>query len=63
MGHIIAMCFVWKLAEQIISESDWAKQKNLSGYINDEYYDHERIKQLIELVLNGYEIVKESNLA
>lgn len=51
MGHIIAMCFVWKLAEQIISE-------NSSGYVNDEYYDHERIKQLIELVLNGYEIVK-----
>lgn len=58
MGHIVAMCFVWKLAEQIISNSEHAKQTNNSGYINDEYYDHERIKQLIELVLNGYEIVK-----
>lgn len=58
MGHITAMCFVWKLAEQIISESEYSKQENMSGYINDEYFDHERIKQLVELVLNGYEIVK-----
>jgi hypothetical protein len=58
IGHITAMCFVWKLAEQIISESNWAKTKKLSGCIHDEYYDHERIKQLIDLVLNGYEIVK-----
>lgn len=58
IGHIIAMCFVWKLAEQIISESEHTKLHSLSGYINDEYYDHARIKQLVELVLNGYEIVK-----
>lgn len=64
MGHIIAMCFVWKLAEQIISDCEHTKSLHVSGYIHDEYYDHERIKQLIELVLNGYEIVKgESTLA
>lgn len=61
MGHIIAMCFVWKLAEQIISNSEHAKQHNMSGYINDEYFNHERVKQLINLVLNGYEIVKAEN--
>lgn len=58
MGHITAMCFVWKLAEQIISKDPWTIRNSISGYTHDEYYDHERIKQLIDLVLNGYEIMK-----
>lgn len=58
MNHIVAMCFVWKLAEQIITKDPWTIKHGNAGYINDEYYDHERIKQLVDLVLNGYEIVK-----
>ena len=58
MRHITAMCFVWKLAEQIITKDPWTIKHNNAGYIHDEYYDHERIKQLVDLVLNGYEIVK-----
>lgn len=58
MNHITAMCFVWKLAEQIISKDPWTIARGNSGFVNDEYYDHERIKQLIEVALNGCEIVK-----
>ena len=58
-NHIRAMCFVWKLAEQIIAKDPWTNSNNTAKYVHDEYYDHESIKKLIDLVLDGYEIVKE----
>lgn len=53
MNHITAMCFVWKLSEQLISSN-----RPKDTYTNGAYYDHERIKKLISTVLEGYEIVK-----
>lgn len=58
MRHITAMCFVWKLAEQIIKKVPWTIKHNSAGFVHNEYYDHERIKKLVDLVLDGYEIVK-----
>lgn len=59
MNHITAMCFVWKLAEQLItkyrSKDNYKYSRN---YTNGAYYDHERIRRLISTVLDGYEIVK-----
>lgn len=54
MEHVTAMCFVWKLAELIIAEHN----PTLANDIHESYYDHDRIKRLIEMVLDGYEIVK-----
>lgn len=54
MDHITAMCFVWKLAETIN-----ANIYHTSAHkVHKSYNDHERIKKLIETVLDGYEIVK-----
>jgi hypothetical protein len=44
--------------EEFDSNFEIFKIEATKKYINDEYYDHERIKQLVDLVLNGYEIVK-----
>ena len=54
MEHITAMCFVWKLAEQINANI----HPNLTDDVHESYNDHDRIKKLIETVLDGYEIVK-----
>lgn len=51
VGHIIHMCFVWKLAEMLISQT--------IPYASDEYYDHERIKQIVNIALAGYTIEKK----
>jgi hypothetical protein len=58
MNHITAMCFVWKLAEQIISKDPWTISTGTVGDINDEYFDHERVKHVVEMALNGCEILK-----
>ena len=58
MRHITAMCFVWKLAEQIIAKDPWTIKHGNVKYTHDEYYDHERITKMIDVVLDGYEIVK-----
>ena len=53
--HITAMCFVWKLAAEILSES----MPERAVEIHDDYFDHERIRKLVDLMLDGYEIIKE----
>jgi hypothetical protein len=53
--HITAMCFVWKLAADILSNS----MPERAAEIHDDYFDHERIGKLVDLMLDGYEIVKE----
>lgn len=50
MNHLTSMCFVWKLMEMLLGET--------RDYATDSYYDHERIKQVINLVLDGYVIEK-----
>lgn len=50
MNHLTSMCFVWKLMATLLGET--------RGYATDSYYDHERIKQVINLVLDGYAIEK-----
>lgn len=50
MDHLTSMCFVWKLMEMLLGEN--------RNYVADSYYDHERIKQVINLVLDGYVIEK-----
>lgn len=52
--HITAMCFVWRLASKLISNSmpDQAVQ------IHSCCFDHERIQKLVNLMLDDYEIVK-----
>lgn len=50
MNHLISMCFVWKLMATLLGET--------RGYATDSYYDHERIKQVINSVLYGYVIEK-----
>ncbi len=53
--HITAMCFIWKLAENILSES----MPDRSVEIHDNYFDHDRVRKLVDLMLDGYEIIKE----
>lgn len=53
--HITAMCFVWKLAANILSES----MPHRAAVIYGEYFDHDRIEKLVGLMLDGYEIIKE----
>lgn len=50
MDHLTSMCFVWKLMTMLLGET--------RSYVTDSYYDHERIKQVINLVLDGYTIEK-----
>lgn len=52
--HVTAMCFIWELAAEILSES----MPERAVEIHDDYFDHERIKKLVDLMLDGYEIVK-----
>lgn len=54
MEHIIGMCFIWKLAEQILEE----RYPNRVTDIHGCYYDNGWIEKMIEFVLYGYEIVK-----
>ena len=51
LSHIRAMCFVWKLVEQLMTKSG---QK----LATKEYYDNAEIKALIDMMLTGYNIVK-----
>ena len=50
MNHLTSMCFVWKLMEMLLGET--------RDYADESYYDHEKIKQVINLVLDGYVIEK-----
>lgn len=52
MSHIRCMCFMWKLTETLLSETSGTS----STY--DWYYDDERIKPMIDLVLKDYTIKK-----
>lgn len=54
MDHLTSMCFVWKLMEILLGEN--------RNYATDSYYDHERIKQVINLVLYGYTIEKVNDV-
>ena len=50
MNHLTSMCFVWKLMEMLLGET--------RDYATDSYYEHRRIKQVIDLILDGYTIEK-----
>ena len=50
LDHLTSMCFVWKLMAMLLGET--------RGDVADSYYDRGRIKQVIDSVLNGYEIEK-----
>ena len=50
LDHLTSTCFVWKLMAMLLGET--------RGYATESYYDNERIKQIINLVLNRYEIEK-----
>lgn len=54
INHIRVMCFIWKLAADILSEDEVYKE-----YVLSEYFDTDEIKKLVELMLDGYEIEKE----
>lgn len=51
MDHLTSMCFVWKLMGMLLGET--------RNYVADCYYDGERIKKTIDLILDGYTIEKE----
>lgn len=51
---VTMMCFLWKLSPMIINECD----KETTDYTNEEYYETDEIKRLIETMLDGYTIVK-----
>lgn len=52
--HITAMCFVWKLAENILCNSIPDRAED----IRNDYFEHDRIRELVDLMLDGYEIIK-----
>ena len=54
MRHIQCMCFVWKLAEILLTETGAPGCQ----FTNDWYYDSERMKQLIELTIGDHTIKK-----
>ena len=56
--HIRAMCFIWKLAEQIISKDPWSIKHKSADYTHKSYYEPDFVKQLIEVALDGCEILK-----
>ena len=58
LNHIKAMCFVWKLAEQILVKDPHTLRTDNATYIHDEYYEPEKLVKLMEVVLDGYEILK-----
>lgn len=51
LDHIRCMCFVWKLAYQIMVDSG-------NDLVLDEYFDVAPTTELVALMLNGYEIVE-----
>lgn len=55
--HIRTMCFLWKLAVDILSEGEDEEHKE---YVTNEYFDTDEIKQLVTLMLEGYVIEKET---
>lgn len=57
-NHIRAMCFVWKLAEQIISKQPRIIETGNVGYTHESYYEPEYVKQIVDIALKDCEIVK-----
>lgn len=51
-AHVRDICFVWKVAEQWLSEA----YPNIDIY--DYYGDHERLNQIIDIILDDYIIEK-----
>lgn len=58
LNHIKAMCFVWKLAEQILVKDPHTIHTGNATYIHDEYYEPEKLVKMMEVVLDGCEIIK-----
>lgn len=58
LNHIKAMCFVWKLAEQILVKDPHTIRTGNATYIHDSYYEPEKLEKLMEVVLDGCEIIK-----
>jgi hypothetical protein len=58
--HIRNMCFVWKLCAQLMIEANKKRTDyDNSACIEYDYHKTETIRQLIELMLKDYTIVKE----
>lgn len=50
IDYLTSMCFVWKLMEMLLSET--------RSCVTESYYDSERVKQIVDMVLDGYVIEK-----
>ena len=56
LRHIRLMCFVWKLVSDLMTEVRIGTEYEID--ISDEYFSLEKTSKLVELMLEGYEIVK-----
>lgn len=60
LGHIRTMCFVWKVVSDIMDgpyKDPIGKEHNL--HVRDEFYFKlEKTRKLVEMMLDGYEIVR-----
>lgn len=54
--HIRLMCFVWKLAADIMTEL--GKNEEYERDITKNYFEQEETRKLVELMLDGYKIKK-----
>lgn len=56
--HIRSMCFVWKLAADLITES--LKNTLYTRDVHSDYFENETTRKLVNLMLYGYRIEKAS---
>ena len=58
LQHVRLMCFIWKLAEEILVESYENDAHNIAEYTRQEYSGNKELKRLVDFMLDGYTIKK-----
>lgn len=59
LHHVRLMCFVWRLAEQVLVEDLEKEGIGNGNYTKQEYSGNEKLKHLVDFMLEGYSIEKE----
>lgn len=58
--HIRAMCFMWKVVSDVMTELAGDRYSDYKT-VQSNYFECEDTKKLVDMMLDGYEILKESN--
>lgn len=58
LDHVRMMCFVWKIAEDILVESCGSGAYNTAEYTREAYSGSKKLKHLVDYMLDGYTIEK-----